>query len=397
MPRLETASRPAMPKPVRRYIAEMPEQRIGAVAMTAIGEPDIIPLWFGESDLETPDFVQEAAIAAMRAGHTKYVGRRGVTPFREAIRDYSQRLWGVELDIGRISCTGSGMTSIMIAMQTLVDPGDNVVFIAPTWPNAYYAVDILGGESRMAPLTLTERGFHLDLDQLFAACDARTKAVFVNSPSNPSGWMIELDEMRAILEFARARGIAIISDEVYHRLVFDRMVAPSFLEIADPEDALFVIHSMSKGWAMTGWRAGWIIHPAVLGDKIGELSVLNNTGAASFIQHASAVALRDGEPFVAEMVEKCRRGRDLVFQRLSGMARVQITRPQGAFYAFPKIVGLEDDLTFAIDLVKKARVGLAPGSAFGPLHHGYLRMCFGRGEADLSIAMDRLETALAGI
>jgi len=384
-----------LPKAVRPSIAEMPEQRIGAVAMTAINDPDVIPLWFGESDMATPQFIQDAAVTAMQAGHTRYVSRRGVTPFREAIRDYTKFLWNIDLGLERISCTGSGMTSIMIAMQTLVDAGDNVVFVAPTWPNAYYAVDVLGGESRFVPLSLTETGFKLDLDQLFDACDDRTKALFVNSPSNPSGWMIEHDQMRDIMAFARSRGIAVISDEVYHRLVYDRRVAPSFLEVAEPEDALFVIHSMSKGWAMTGWRAGWIISPASLGDKMGELSVLNNTGAASFIQHASAVALREGENFVAEMVDRCRRGRDLVFQRLSAMDRVRMTRPEGAFYAFPKIEGMSDDLEFAKRLVKEARVGLAPGSAFGPLHDGYLRLCFARGEADMSVAMDRLEQALS--
>jgi len=380
---------------VRSAVSEMENQRIGEVSRLAIGAPDIIPLWFGEPDLDTPGFVRDAAIAAIDAGHTRYVNKRGVPELREAIRGYTLAQWGVELPLERLTVTGSGMTAIMIAVETLVGEGDNVVMISPVWPNIFYAVRTMGGESRHVRLALKDGKWRLDLDALFAACDARTRAIFISSPSNPTGWMLSAEERRAILEFARARGVWIISDEVYHRIVYDRPVAETFLQIAEPEDPLFVVHSFSKSWAMTGWRLGWLVHPAGLGDKMGDLSGFNNTGATSFVQHAGVAAIRQGEDFVQALVDRCRRGRDLVYQRLASMPRISTSRPDGAFYSFLHVEGVKDDLAFAKELVLKRRVGLAPGSAFGPGNEGWLRLCFASSEDKLSVALDRLEAAIA--
>jgi aspartate/methionine/tyrosine aminotransferase len=380
---------------VRSAVSGMENQRIGEVSRLAIGAPDIIPLWFGEPDLDTPGFVRDAAIAAIDAGHTRYVNKRGVPPLRDAIRDYTLAQWGVELPLERLTVTGSGMTAIMIAVETLVGEGDNVVMISPVWPNIFYAVRTMGGESRHVRLELRDGQWRLDLDRLFAACDARTRAFFISSPSNPTGWMLTAEERRAILAFARERGIWIISDEVYHRIVYDRPVAESFLQIAEAEDPLFVVHSFSKSWAMTGWRLGWLVHPAGLGDKMGDLSGINNTGATAFVQHAGVAAIRQGEDFVRELVERCRRGRDLVYQRLASMPRIATSRPDGAFYSFLRVDGIADDLAFAKQLILEHRVGLAPGTAFGPGNEGWLRLCFASSEDKLSTALDRLEAALA--
>ena len=319
-----------MPR-VRKVIAEMPHQRIGAVSKLGVGDPDVIPLWFGESDLPTPDFVSEAAIRALKAGQTRYVNKRGVPELREAIRDYTAAQWGVDIDLDRITVTGSGMTAIMIATECVVDQGDNVVMISPIWPNIFYCTWTMGGECRHVRLIDGERGWRLDLDELFDACDERTRAIFIASPSNPTGWTVPVEQKRAVLEFCRARGIWIISDEVYHRIVYDRPVADSFLQLAEPDDPLFVVHSFSKSWAMTGWRLGWLVHPAGLGDKMGDLSGINNTGATTFVQHAGVAAIREGEAFVAEMRDYCRRGRDFIYQRLAGMERIHLTPPEAAF------------------------------------------------------------------
>ena len=380
---------------VRNIIAEMPHQRIGAVSKLGVGDPDVIALWFGESDLPTPDFIGEAAVQALREGKTRYVNKRGVLELRRAIRDYTAQQWQVELELERITVTGSGMTAIMIATECLIEPGDNMVMLSPIWPNIFYCAWTMGGECRHVRLVDGEDGWRLDLERLFEACDERTRAIFIASPSNPTGWMMRREEQQAVLDFARARGIWIIADEVYHRIVYDRPVAPSFLEIAEPEDPLFVVHSFSKSWAMTGWRLGWLVHPAGFGDKMGDLSGINNTGATTFVQHAGIAALRDGEAFVGQMVDYCRRGRDFVYQRLAAMPRIRLTPPQAAFYAFLSVEGLEDDLVFAQNLVRTARVGLAPGTAFGPGNEGYLRLCFASAEDKLSEALNRLEAALA--
>ena len=379
---------------VRPAIAEMQTQRIGEVSRIGIGNPDVIPLWFGEPDLDTPEFIRQAAIDAMHAGQTRYVNKRGIPELRQAVLDYTQIQFGVGLDPERITVTGSGMTAIMIATETLVNNGDNVVLISPIWPNIFYCVQTMGGESRHVRLDQGKNGWSLDLDKLFDACDEQTKAIFIASPSNPTGWLMEPEQQRAVLDFCRERGIWIIADEVYHRIVYDRAVAPSFLSIAEPDDALYIVHSMSKAWCMTGWRCGWLVHPANLGDKMGDLSGINNTGATSFVQHAAAAAIRDGEDFVAAGVERSRRARDLVHQRLGGMDRINLAAPKAAFYAFPQVVGLEDDLEFAKTLVREHQVGLAPGSAFGPGNEGYLRLCFAKSEEQLSTAMDRIEIGL---
>ena len=380
---------------VRTAISQMQTQRIGEVSRIAIGDPDVIPLWFGEPDLDTPEFIRQAAIDAMQSGHTRYVNKRGIPELREAILDYTKANFGVNLDPERITVTGSGMTAIMIATETLVNNGDNIVMISPIWPNIFFCTQTMGGESRHLRLDLTEDGWQLDLDKLFDTCDEQTKAIFIASPSNPTGWLMEPDQQKAVLEFCRKRAIWIIADEVYHRIVYDRPVAPSFLSITDPEDALYVVHSMSKAWCMTGWRCGWLVHPADLGDRMGDLSGINNTGSTSFVQHAAAVALRDGEEFVAMGIERCRRARDIVHQRLGGHSRVTLAAPKAAFYAFPEIAGLKDDLAFAKTLVREHRVGLAPGSAFGPDNERFLRLCFAKSEAQLSDAMDRIEAGLA--
>jgi aspartate/methionine/tyrosine aminotransferase len=384
--------------PIRSVIARMESQRIAEVARVGMERPDVIALWFGESDVDTPDFIRQAATAAMNEGRTFYVHRRGVLALRRELQSYLARLHGVTLDLERITVAASGMTAIMIALQCLVDNGDNVVVVSPIWPNIVYGIEAMGGTCRHVRLDAVDGKWSLDMNKLFAACDSRTRAIFVASPGNPSGWIMERAQQQELLEFCRARDIWIISDEVYSRLVFDREgSSPSFLEICTPDDPLFVVQSFSKNWAMTGWRLGWLVHPDWLGDRAGDLSAINNTGATSFVQYAGIAALSRGDEFVRNMIERCRRGRELAHARLAAMPRVRSLLPQAAFYAFFQVEGIEDDLAFAKELVRTAGVGLAPGSAFGPGNEGYLRLCFAVNEERLSAALDRLERALPGM
>jgi aspartate aminotransferase len=204
-----------------------------------------------------------------------------------------------------------------------------------------------------------------------------------------------VDDQRAVLEFCRRRGIWIVADEVYDRIVYDRPYAPSFLDIADPDDLILRLNSFSKSWCMTGWRLGWITAPAAFGAVLEKMNEYNIANAASMAQHAGIVALRDGESFVRETVERYSRARDLVFQRLAGMPRVKLARPEAAFYAFFSVDGMEDSLAFAKTLLTETKVGLAPGAAFGPGGEGHLRLCYAATLATLSEAMDRLEPALS--
>jgi aspartate aminotransferase len=382
--------------PLRHLVAGMKPQMISAVARLGIGQPDVIPLWLGESDRITPNFIQEAAIKAMVAGKTFYVHSRGVPELRAEIRHYTNELYNLDLELERFTVTGSAMTAIMIALECVMDAGDNVVMPTPIWPNIFFAVEVLGGQSRFVPLDADDQGWRLDLDRLLGSCDGRTRALMLPSPGNPTGWVMPQEQQARVLEFCRERGIWIIADEVYHRIVFDgmRAAAPSFLDIAAPDDPLLVINSFSKSWAMTGWRLGWITAPAALGDTLGQLSGLNNTGATSFVQHAGVAALRDGGAFVQEMVDYCRRGRDIAYQRLCKIDRVSLPPIGAGLFAFFRVDGMDDSLAFAKHLLRTYRVGLAPGSAFGPGNDQYLRLCFAVEQDRLSEALDRLAAAL---
>jgi aspartate aminotransferase len=381
---------------LRPAIDELEGSLIRKVADANLGREDLIPLWFGEPNVATPDYIKAAATQALADDHVFYAQNRGIPLLRETIAEYSSNLIGRPIGVDRITVAVSGMAAIMLTSQTLVDNGDNVLVVGPVWPNCKGTVFVMGGEARTIALKPDEAGaWHLDMDDIRAACDERTRAVFVNSPGNPTGWIMEQDQQRELLDFCRERGIYVISDEVYIRLIYDRPRAPSFLDICEPDDPVIVINSFSKTWSMTGWRLGWLTHPPHLGPDLSKLNEFNVASPTTFVQHAGVTAIREGEGFVAEMVEGYRRNRDLVFQRLAAMPKVRLSRPEGAFYAFFAVDGMTDSFEYAKQLIAETGVGLAPGRAFGPEGEGWMRLCFAAEPDTLSEALDRLEPALS--
>ena len=360
------------PNGQRPIVDAMPFSKIGQVAMAGLGDPDVIPLWFGESDLPTPGFICEAAARAMRAGHTFYTFKRGIPELRRALARYLEGLYRRPLNAERIIVTSSGMSGIMFMAQALIEAGDNMVILSPVWPNIRDAVTVLGGEARAVALEPTNAGgWRLDLERLMAACDGKTRAIFVNSPGNPTGWTMRRDEQQELLAFARRRGIWLIADEVYGRIVYSGApAAPSFLDLAEPEDRVVVINSFSKAWAMTGWRLGWMVAPQEM------------------------IAVVEGESFIASMVERCRAGRDLVVAGLQRFPRIRVAAPEGAFYAFARVEGMTDSLAFAKEVLASVKVGVAPGAAFGLGGEGHIRLCFASAPERLAAALDRLAPML---
>jgi aspartate aminotransferase len=381
--------------PFRKALEHMRTQEIVYIAQLCGRHPDAVSLCFGESDLPTPLVVRQAAERAMAEGKTRYADRRGVAPLRDAIQEYHQRTHGLDVPPERFSATSSGMTSIMIALQCLVEAGDNVVVVAPIWPNIVIAVESMGATVRFVSLDADGGEWSLDLGRVEAECDDRTRAIFVATPSNPTGWTMTSDQQRELLELARRKGTWVISDEVYNRIVYDGSVAtPSFLEVAEPDDALFVVQSFSKTWSMTGWRLGWLVHPAGLAHQVGNLSAINSTGSATFVQHAGVAAIREGEPFVQEMRQRCAAGRSLVTDAFKGHDRIIAPEVPASFYSFFQIAGVDKSLPYAEEIVARAGVGIAPGTAFGPSFEGYFRICFAQDPKRLEIALDRLVAAL---
>ena len=379
---------------LREKLLNIQPQKIVQIARMALSDNEVIPLHFGESDVPTAEFINKAAYNALQNGHTFYTHRRGIPELRDSLSRYMTRLYGRQIDTSRITVTPSAMQALMLAMMGVLEENDNVVIIGPIWPNAEASVPLAGGVPRIVNLRSGNDGWTLDVEELFDACDERTRAIFINSPANPTGWTIGSEQQQIILEYARAKNLWIIADEIYARIVYDMPVAPSFLQICEPEDPVIVINSFSKSWAMTGWRLGWLTMPPSLGDFFENLIEYSSSGTATFVQHAGVTAVEEGEAFVQSMVDRCRIGRDIVGSYLPTLPRVRYRSPEASFYAFFSIEGMDDSVAFAKDLVHNAKVSVAPGEAFGPAGEGWLRVCFARSAESLEMAMTRIAKVL---
>lgn len=385
---------------IRSNIADLPESGIVEVMNYGRGladkGQDIVALWAGEGDLPTPDFIGQAANEALQRGETFYTWQRGVPPLREAIGKYMTGIYGVEVDPERTIVTVGGMQAIVQTVQMLCGHGDEILFPAPVWPNIFHVAHITGAIRTPVTFTFGNRGWELDLDRLFDAVTDRTRALFINSPGNPTGWMADKDTLIAIRDFARERGLWIFADEVYSRFTYDRDHAPSFLEIMEPDERLVVVNSFSKNWAMTGWRIGWLTIPKELGQVYENLVQYNTSGVASFLQYGAIAALEQGEDFFRNtMHARCAAAREHVIDTLSRLPRVRLAPPDGAFYAFFSVDGEDDSRDLCFRLLDEVGVGLAPGTAFGPGAENFVRLCYCRSEGQIETAMERLAEALA--
>lgn len=374
-----------------RRISGIELNQICDIADLAREDPEVIKLWIGEGDLPTPQFIRDAAAAAMAAGQTRYTYSHGVPALREALDRYHRRHWGVEVGADRFSITAGGVQAIMQAFQAVLEPGDEVIVPVPAWPNLIEIVGILGAKVVPVSYRVTDGGFHLDLDDVFAAVTARTRVIAINSPSNPTGWIMPLADMERLRDFARARGIWIVADEVYAHFTFDGSIAPSFLQIMGATDRLIVTNTFSKNWCMTGWRIGWLVFPRGMDKVFDNLSQYNTTSVSTFTQHAAVAALDEGDAFIGELVARSRAARDIICGALAKVPDVQVIWPQGTFYFFFSVRGMNNSMELARRILAEAKVGVAPGSAFGPGGESYLRVCFAVDPALIAEATRRLE------
>ena len=386
---LDAGARPA--------VRALEASEIRAVANAGIGDPDVLPFWFGEPDGVTPGFIRTAAIESLQRGETFYTQNFGVPELRDAIAAYVRALHGAPVGAPRVAVTASGMSALMIAVQALVGAGDSVVAVTPLWPNLTEIPRILGARVTAVPLTASPHGFSLDLDRLLAALTPDTRALLVNSPNNPTGWTLDADAQRAILAHCRRHGIWIVADDVYERLYFrdDAAVAPSFLALATAEDRLVSTNSFSKAWCMTGWRLGWMVAPPALMADLGKLIEYNTSCSPAFVQRAGLVALTEGEAFVAAFRERLRAARDRLVDGLRTIPGVEVAPPPGAMYAFFRVAGLADSVAFCTRVVREAHLGLAPGRAFGPQGEGFVRWCFAADAQRLDQGLARLAAFVA--
>jgi aspartate/methionine/tyrosine aminotransferase len=381
---------------MRTVIESLPASKIREVANAGIGRDDVLAFWFGESDEVTPEFIRDAAARSLRDGETFYAHNLGLPELRAAIAAYVSALHR-PLGPERIAVTSSGVNALMLAMQTLVGAGDEVVAVVPVWPNLTAQPEILGAHVTRVPLRPVAGAWQLDLAELLAAVTPDTRVLLVNAPNNPTGWTLTRAEQQAVLAHCRRTGTWIVADEVYERIYFegDRALAPGFLDVADPDDRLIVIHSFSKSFLMTGWRLGWMVLPAAITESVGKLIEFNTSCAPVFVQRAGLAALAEADAFVPGLVARLKGCRDTLLPLLTALPRVTVAPPAGGLYAFLQIDGHVDSLALAKRLVVEAGLGLAPGVAFGPEAEGWLRWCFAsRDPARLVDGVGRLERFL---
>lgn len=381
----------------RAVVQNLGASRIREVANAGIGMEGVLPFWFGEPDQETPGFIRDAAKEALDAGDTFYTHNFGIAPLREAIARYVSTLHR-PVDVNRVAVTSSGVSALMLLSQLIVSPGDRVVAVTPLWPNLVEIPKILGAEVVKVPLRFGQT-WELDVQQLLDALTPGTRAVFLNSPNNPTGWVITKEQQEIILAHCRRHGIWILADDVYERLVYDaasdtRACAPSFLDLSHPEDRIVSANSFSKSWLMTGWRLGWVVAPEPLMADLGKLIEYNTSCAPGFAQRAGIVAVERGEEIIANTVERYRAARDFLHARLNAMPGISAPKSKGAMYLFFRVDGAQDTLALCKQLVVEARLGLAPGSAFGPEGEGYVRWCFASSLDRLEDGAQRLEKFL---
>ncbi|MGE4239853.1 pyridoxal phosphate-dependent aminotransferase [Ramlibacter sp.] len=374
----------------RPEVAALRSSKIREVANAALGRPDVLPFWFGEPDEPTPEHVRRAASAALDARQTFYAQTLGVPALREAIVAYLAKLHGA-MTIDSVAVTSSGTAALMHAVQALVGPGDRVVAVTPLWPNLVEMPKVLGASVVTVPLAFAPGGWQLDLQRLLDALTPATRVLLLNAPNNPTGWTLSRAQQREILAHCRERGIWIVSDDVYQRIHYDGACAPSFLDIAAPDDRVISCNSFSKAWLMTGWRLGWIVVPPALLPEIGKLIEYSTTCAPPFIQAAGIAALQRGEETIDRTVGHLRVSRDHLQARLATVPGVELAEPSpGAMYTFFRLRGLADSLAYCRALVEESGLGLAPGIAFGPDGEGYLRWCYASSTARLDEGVRRL-------
>lgn len=353
-----------------------------------------IPFHFGLPDFDTPAHIKQAAAAALDAGFVKYTSSQGIPELRAALARTLARENRVEVDpaTGLVVTCGAN-EAISATISALVDPGDEVIIPDPAWPHYEYCLRIAGATPIYCRLD-EARGFEMNPDDVAALWTPRTRMVVVNSPQNPTGAVMSPADLEAIARLAHDRGAWLLSDEAYERLVFDgEHVSPASFDGVG--DTVLTIGCLSKTYAMTGWRLGWVAGPAAAIDAINRVHLYTVSCAVSFVQKAAVVALEGDQSAVDTMRAAYRSRRDLLVSLLADIPGVRVAPPKGAFYVFPNVEAFgRSSRDIAMRLVEDAGVGAVHGSAFGPAGEGYLRIAYACSEDDIREGVARMREVL---
>lgn len=375
----------------------VPESRIRALADVAFGMEDVLFLQFGESTLPTPPYVIDAVNRAAQEGWTFYSPNQGLPSLRDAIASLIERLHGVEIGASEIQISSGGVQALNLAIKCVIDPGDEAIVLSPNWPNGSAMIEMFGGRAVEVPMARTGQRFTPDVEAMESALTARTRLLLYASPSNPLGWTATVEEQQMLLDFARRHGLWLLTDEVYERIYYGGQgaagagqIAPSILKLCSREDAVIVVNSFSKTYCMTGWRLGWMVSRGDFLQKAAQLNEFIVSHAPTMIQRGGEAAIAHGEDDIAAMVEEFQERRDFCAGMLREVSGVNLPEPEGAFYLFPQLEGIDDSYQFSLDLLRKTHVAVAPGSAFGNGGEGSIRICYAPGMDVLKPAMERI-------
>jgi aspartate aminotransferase len=379
----------------RPEVQALRTSQIREVANVGMARKDVLKFWVGESDQPTPVFIREATAKALMAGETFYTHNLGREDLRESLSAYLSGLHGQPIGFERLGVTSAGVNALMLVSQAVVAPGDKVVVTTPAWPNIVEIPRILSARMETVSLDPAQGRWRLDLDKLMTALTPDTRALFLNSPNNPTGWTLPAEDRAAILERCRKYGIWLITDDPYERLIFGPgKSAPSFLPLAGDDERVISTNTFSKAWRMTGWRMGWMVLPKSLVNSMGVVIEYNTSCVPDFIQSGAIAALNEGEPSIAELRAELAAAKDQVVGALRQMPGVEAPEPEGGMYAFFRVEGVTDSVALAKDMIDKAGIGLAPGSAFGPEGQGWLRWCFANRPETNAAGLQRLAAYL---
>ena len=351
----------------------------------------VYPAWFGEGDASTNQVICDKSIDALNSGKTFYTYQNGIPELRLQLSKYMNEVFNINTKPKNHSVVNGGMMGLRLVCDLIINSGDEVVLVGPVWPNIRSSVLLKKGNIKEISLKLNKSGWEIDFEDLLNSITSKTKMVFVNSPGNPTGWIITKEQQELLLKHTRKLGCWLISDEVYHQITFNGLAAPSFLKFSKPNDRLIVINSASKSFDMTGWRIGWITHPEELDEHIAKLVQITTTGVPEFLQIGFIAALQNYKNITNDLRQRLKNSRDMMFDKLSTWNQVECCIPEAAFYAFFKVKGMNNSLEFAKKLIIETNVGVAPGIAFGESGEGHLRICFAAKEDFIQEIMSRLE------
>jgi aspartate aminotransferase len=368
-------------------IAESATIKMGQLAEQLRAEgKEVLNFTLGEPDFRTPKHICDAAKQAMDLGYTHYTSSAGITELREEIAKKIREDNKVDASVDKVIVTPGGKQAIYEVMMSLLDDGDEVLLLEPSWVTFEAAVKLAGGQPRW--VKRLEEAL-LTYEALESVTSDKTKLLVINSPNNPAGYVLNDNELKAVADFAVEHDLLVLSDEIYEKILYGRRHT-SIASIGDMQERTLIINGFSKTYAMTGWRIGYAIAPPEILKGMLKIQQHSVSCTSSISQYAALAALRESQDCVAEMVAEFKRRRDVIVKRLNAMG-LHCVNPEGAFYAFVNTSGHGDGVAFTERLLNEAYIVVTPGSAFGRAGKDYVRFSFAASMEDIVEGLDRIE------